>query len=93
MVVLSCAMNILRCLLIKAALLVSPTMLSAQGVTSGKFDDEAVARYVKALEAKPSEQWRAIPRKLSLMEAQAEAAKVNKPLFIWAMDGHPLACV
>lgn len=36
--------------------------------------------------------WRQIPWRIELLEAQREAAEHNKPLFIWAMDGHPLGC-
>ena len=36
--------------------------------------------------------WRTIPWKTSLLEAQRIAARERKPLFIWAMDGHPLGC-
>jgi len=36
--------------------------------------------------------WRQIPWRIELLEAQREAAKQEKPLFIWAMDGHPLGC-
>jgi len=90
-IVVSCAMNILRCVSVTMTLCMGS--LSAQAVDLGKLDDEAVMKYVKALEPRPSELWRTIPWKVSLMEAQAEAAKVKKPLFIWAMDGHPLACV
>ena len=36
--------------------------------------------------------WRSIPWKTDLLEAQAEAASERKPIFIWAMDGHPLGC-
>jgi hypothetical protein len=36
--------------------------------------------------------WRTIPWKISLLEAQADAVAKKKPLFIWAMDGHPLGC-
>ncbi len=36
--------------------------------------------------------WRSIPWKTSLLEAQAEASAERKPIFIWAMDGHPLGC-
>ena len=36
--------------------------------------------------------WRQIPWKISLLEAQQEAAESQKPIFIWAMDGHPLGC-
>jgi hypothetical protein len=38
------------------------------------------------------ESWRTIPWKVSLVEAQALAARTKKPLFIWAMDGNPLGC-
>lgn len=36
--------------------------------------------------------WRSIPWRVSLLEARSEAARQKKPLFIWAMDGHPLGC-
>ncbi len=38
------------------------------------------------------EPWRTIPWKIDLLDAQREAAKLRKPIFIWAMDGHPLGC-
>lgn len=36
--------------------------------------------------------WRTIPWQVSLLQAQGIAAEEKKPLFIWAMDGHPLGC-
>ena len=36
--------------------------------------------------------WRSIPWRIELAAAQREAAKARKPLFVWAMDGHPLGC-
>ncbi len=36
--------------------------------------------------------WRTIPWKTSMLDAQQIAAEEKKPLFIWAMDGHPLGC-
>ena len=36
--------------------------------------------------------WRSIPWKTSVLDAQRVAAEEKKPLFIWAMDGHPLGC-
>ena len=36
--------------------------------------------------------WRTIPWRTSLLDAQKDAAEQKKPLFIWAMDGHPLGC-
>jgi hypothetical protein len=46
-------------------------------------------------EVRPSkdEVWRSIPWKLSLLEAQRQAATEEKPIFLWAMAGHPMACV
>jgi len=36
--------------------------------------------------------WRTIPWKISLLDAQRAAIAQKKPIFIWAMDGHPLGC-
>jgi hypothetical protein len=36
--------------------------------------------------------WRSIPWRISLVEAQNEAAREKKPIFIWSMDGNPLGC-
>ena len=44
------------------------------------------------LQPSKDEAWRTIPWKVSLIEAQAAAAREQKPIFIWAMDGHPLGC-
>ena len=47
----------------------------------------------KVLTPDSTEPWKTIPWKLSVLEAQKVAAESKKPIFIWAMDGHPLACV
>jgi hypothetical protein len=44
------------------------------------------------LQPAKDEAWRTIPWKVSLLEAQAAAAREKKPIFIWAMDGHLLGC-
>jgi len=38
------------------------------------------------------EPWRTIPWNIDLLAAQRTAAAEHKPIFIWAMDGHPLGC-
>jgi hypothetical protein len=44
-------------------------------------------------ELQPGESpWLTIPWKISVLNAQRTAAKEDKPIFIWAMDGHPLGC-
>ena len=44
------------------------------------------------LQPSEDEAWRTIPWETSLLAAQARAAREGKPIFIWAMDGHPLGC-
>ncbi len=39
-----------------------------------------------------NEAWATIPWHPSLAPAQRQAVEEGKPLFIWAMDGHPLGC-
>ncbi len=38
------------------------------------------------------EPWLTIPWKTRLLDAQRTASRESKPIFIWAMDGHPLGC-
>lgn len=38
------------------------------------------------------EPWLTIPWKTRLLDAQNAASREGKPIFIWAMDGHPLGC-
>ena len=42
----------------------------------------------------PSEElaWRKIPWRASFWEAVVEAQEKEKPILLWAMNGHPLAC-
>jgi hypothetical protein len=58
---------------------------------SGLTVDEFKTLHAQLQPAK-GEAWRTIPWKASLVEAQSLAARTKKPLFIWAMDGHPLGC-
>jgi len=44
---------------------------------------------------KPSgeeEKWLSIPWQTDLLKAAKTAAEHEKPIFIWAMNGHPLGC-
>ena len=60
---------------------------SAFGLTEEEF-----LKLHRELQADPSATWRTIPWKTSVLDAQAAAAREGKPIFIWAMDGHPLGC-
>lgn len=39
------------------------------------------------------EPWQRIPWHLSLLDAQKQAAKENKPVYMLCRAGHPLGCV
>lgn len=58
----------------------------------GELNDEEFQRLHEQLRPAVDEPWRTIPWKISLLDAQRTAAKEQKPIFIWAMDGHPLGC-
>ena len=65
----------------------SPHTLSAGELTEAEF-----RRLHRQLQPASDEPWRTIPWKIALLNAQQTAAKEKKPIFIWAMDGHPLGC-
>ncbi|MEM7698378.1 MAG: hypothetical protein AAF236_08250 [Verrucomicrobiota bacterium] len=46
----------------------------------------------EAVSPDPEAAWKEIPWETSLLAGQARAAREQKPIFIWAMDGHPLGC-
>jgi hypothetical protein len=56
------------------------------------LDPKEFHRIQALLEPDLTEPWRTIPWKISLLAAQRTAVKEAKPIFIWAMDGHPLGC-
>ena len=60
--------------------------------TSGGLTPAEFTTLHQQLQPSGDEVWRTIPWRTSLLDAQAEAAQAGKPLFIWAMDGHPLGC-
>jgi hypothetical protein len=57
------------------------------GLTEAEFQ-----KLHRELQPNPKVTWRTIPWKTSVLDAQAAAAREGKPIFIWAMDGHPLGC-
>src|SRR6185503_9245857 len=70
-----------------AALLLRPSGEPgpADEISQAEFDG-----LMKKLRPPDLEPWRTIPWKLSLLEAQHQAARERKPIFLWAMIGHPL---
>ena len=69
------------------ALLVVVALVGAGAISDAEFN-----KLQTELRPNAKEAWRTIPWRTSLLEAQAIAAREGKPIFIWAMDGHPLGC-
>ncbi len=61
-------------------------------LAAGELTDAEFRRLHALLQPAPDEPWRTIPWKIGLLDAQREAVREKKPIFIWAMDGHPLGC-
>jgi len=67
-------------------------LLLAVPVLAGELTEKEFHSLHKQLRPAADEPWRTIGWKISLLDAQRIAAKEGKPIFIWAMDGHPLGC-
>ena len=66
---------------------------NAKDPAVGSLTLEEFNKLHKEVKPPKDEVWRTIPWKLSLLEAQRLAATEQKPIFLWAMAGNPLACV
>ena len=71
-----------------------PMMLLALGclVARAELSKADYDKLRQEVRPDPAATWRSIPRKTSVLAAQNMAAETGKPIFIWAMDGHPLGC-
>ncbi len=74
-------------LLALTATFLDPASAQAQSLTQERFRE-----LHQELQPSGDDPWRTIPWKTSLLEAQQQACKTKQPIFIWAMDGHPLGC-
>ena len=74
------------------SLLLSAGFHAQSKAQSPPLDKERFVELQALLTPDASVTWRRIPWRIELLAAQREAAAADKPLFIWAMDGHPLGC-
>ena len=72
-------------------LAVAAQLTAAQTAWAAELTDTEFQQLHKELQP-GDEPWLTIPWKIALLNAQQIAAKEDKPIFIWAMDGHPLGC-
>lgn len=75
------------CLVVVAAFL-----FQAAPAVGTELDKDKFLKLHAELQPDNTALWRTIPWQTSLLDAQKMAAERKQPLFIWAMDGHPLGC-
>lgn len=58
-----------------------------------ELNDQTYAKWRDHIRAKPTElSWEEVPWRTTFWEAVIEAQQKEKPILMWAMNGHPLAC-
>lgn len=81
----------IRNLLLSVSVLTGCFLLAASSGFA-ELDKSDFETLHESLKPDSTESWRQIPWRISLLEGQRVAAAEGKPIFIWAMDGHPLGC-
>lgn len=74
-----------------ACVFLLPAAVGDEKSSPGLTADEA-KELLLDLTPPADEPWRSIPWKIDVLGGQRTASTESKPLFIWAMDGHPLGC-
>jgi len=65
----------------------------AGAVAAGGLSDAEARRWLRFVQPAPDElKLRAIPWRATLWDAVVDAHREKKPILLWAMNGHPLAC-
>ncbi|MBI3817102.1 MAG: hypothetical protein HY286_00300 [Planctomycetes bacterium] len=62
---------------------------------TAKSDDLGPQEFKKLFDKiipKAQERWQKIPWRIDLLEAREVSYQSKKPIFLWAMNGHPLGC-
>ena len=68
------------------------TRLEQQGFSQPLSEKTFAQLRAQILPSAEELRWREIPWRAALWPALAEAAAADKPVLLWAMNGHPLAC-
>ncbi|MBC8353703.1 MAG: hypothetical protein H8E66_17025 [Planctomycetes bacterium] len=75
-----------------AASAVALHMIASPVACAGDLTMAEFQELHEQLQVSADKPWRTIPWKTAMLDAQHTAAQQAKPIFIWAMDGHPLGC-
>jgi len=71
--------------------LLTLALLAGLAVTTAA--KQTTAELIAVISPAPDEQaWLSIPWETNLTTARRKAAELNRPIFLWEMDGHPLGC-
>jgi hypothetical protein len=58
-----------------------------------ELTDSTYTRWRDHIRPRPEElSWRKVPWRSTFWDAVLEAQRREKPILVWAMNGHPLAC-
>lgn len=75
------------------ALCLTAPIASVQAPTPQGLTHEAMTAWRDHLAPRPAEdRWRQIPWQQSLGDGLRTAARRDKPMLLWLMNGHPLGC-
>jgi hypothetical protein len=76
-----------------AGLLLAGSISAAAAAPVPVLTDENLAQWRDAIRPTAAEtRWQEIPWRPALWEGVVEAQKQERPILMWAMNGHPLAC-
>jgi len=75
-----------------ALLLAASRLRSVQSTTDTLTDDTFSRLHANIVNSTKNEKWTEIPWMIDIQRAREVAAKERKPIFMWAMNGHPLGC-
>ena len=74
-------------------LLLSPLTLTAQDLTHDSLSQGGFEKWFSHVVPGEEElQWRKVPWRATFWDAVIEAQDKDRPILLWAMNGHPLAC-
>ncbi len=63
------------------------------GVGLNQISEERFQTLMSTVQPAAGQKWTSVGWLTSLVEAQHRSVDTGKPIFIWAMDGHPIGCV
>ena len=62
-------------------------------VVPPELNDQTYTRWRDHIRPTPADlSWQAIPRRSTFWDAVIAGQQQEKPILVWAMNGHPLAC-